>query len=56
MLTAFLLKEFRKSDLSRALKERLQRYQYDESNQISNVLIRRYRGIWAELPQAFASV
>ncbi len=57
MLIAFLLKkEFNKSDLSRALKERLQRYQYDELNQISNVLIRRYKGIWAELPQEFASV
>jgi len=49
-------KEFKKSDLSRVLKEGLQRYQYDEPNQISNVLISRYKGIWDELPQEFASV
>lgn len=51
-----LKKEFKKGDLPRALQERLQRYQHDESDQISNVLIRRYKGTWVEVPHEFGSV
>ena len=44
MLIAFLLKRIQKGDFSHALKERPQRYQYEGVDQISNVLIKRYKG------------